>query len=155
MGRRQAYVTEEALAGVRTLAARAAPFEIGGIMIGAVTDDGVWVADFVAVLGRTQHHARFLIPAGATHRIVVDARAQDPRLGYLGDWHTHPANVGPSGVDFATLRDLAVGPFGPRRLLAVMSLAHPAWNLGLWALDRLRAPARVGYELTGPLPPGD
>jgi hypothetical protein len=148
------YVTEDAVAGVRARAAEAAPFEIGGIIVGAITDDGVWITDFVAIPGQMRHHARFLIPAGATYRIIDATREADPRLGYLGDWHTHPAHAGPSRVDFATLRDLAVGPFGPRRLLAVVMRSDPAWNIGLWALGRLRAPLRVAHELTGPLPLG-
>ena len=152
MSRLRVYVTEEAARAVREVAEATAPFEIGGILVGAATRDGVWISDFLAIPGRTRHHARFMISAGTTHAAVDAARRIDDRLGYIGDWHTHPADVGPSRIDFATLRDLAVGPFGSRRLLGLLRRVGLGWDLGLWVLDRMRAPARITHEVAGPLP---
>lgn len=152
MNRLRAYVTEEAAYDARAAAEAAVPFEIGGILVGAVTRDGVWISDFVTILGRDRHHARFAIPSGTTHAAVDAARQIDDRLGYIGDWHTHPADIGPSGIDLATLRHLAAGPFGPRRRLGLLRRTGSMWVLDLWALDRMRAPVRVAYEMVGPLP---
>jgi hypothetical protein len=155
MSRVRVYVTEDAVRRVREVATSAAPFETGGVLIGVATPDGVWISDFAVIPGRARHRARFVIPAGATHEAVDRAREADPRLGYLGDWHTHPSNAGPSGVDFTTLRDLASGPFGGRRLLGLLRRSGIEWDLGLWVLDRLRVPNRVTPVLSGPVPPTD
>jgi hypothetical protein len=152
---RRVYVSEGAECVVRDMADAAAPFETGGVLVGVATPDGVWVTEFATIAGRTRHHARFLIPAWATHAAVDAARRIDARMGYLGDWHTHPADVRPSGVDFATLRDLAVGPFGSRRLLGLVRRVGPGWDLTMWALDRWQTPVRVAFERIGPVPTED
>lgn len=145
-------VSEGALAEVRTLADRALPFETGGIVLGTLTATGAWITTFVEVPAATPHLTRFRIPAGRTHQIVVEAKASDERIGYLGDWHTHPADSGPSHIDLATLQDLAVGTFGRRRFLALVRRSDSRWFLDLWILSRLRRPARLPYEFSGPLP---
>ena len=149
--RRSTYVAEDALVVVRQFAQAAAPHETGGLIVGVATAHGVWITDFVEVQVTTRRRSRFEIPAGATHAAIDALRAEDHRLGYLGDWHSHPTDVGPSGVDFATLRDLAVGALGRRRLLGLVRRTATGWDFELWAVDRLRLPARADYELAGPL----
>jgi hypothetical protein len=146
------HVTEGALAEVRERASGALPHETGGIAIGCVTTNGVWITRFAEVQSKSPHLTRFVIPAGSTYRIVDEAHAADARVGYLGDWHTHPADVGASNVDLTTLQDLAVGVFRRRRLLAVLRRVDRDWALDLWVMNRLRRPIRLEYELAGPLP---
>jgi proteasome lid subunit RPN8/RPN11 len=146
------HVSEEALADVRERASDALPHETGGIVLGCLTATGVWITRFAEVPSKSPHLTRFLIPAGSTHRIVDEAHAADARVGYLGDWHTHPADTGASNVDLATLQDLAVGVFRRRRLLAILRRVDRDWALDLWVLNRLRRPIRLEYEMAGPLP---
>lgn len=147
------FVVEDALAHVRDLALTATPFETGGIIVGVTTVEGLWITSFVEIEVSKRHLTRFVIPAGATHPIVDELRLIDPRLGYLGDWHSHPANHGPSGIDFATLTDLVLGSLGRRRLLGLVRRMGEDWDLGLWTVTRLHRPERADVELTGPVPP--
>jgi hypothetical protein len=146
------YVIEGALAEVEAFAETAAPFETGGLIVGVATDTSVWITAFVEIEVPERHLARFAIPAGATHPIIDRLRATDGRIGYLGDWHSHPADIGPSGRDFSTLADLVVGSLGRRRMIGLVRRTGGAWELGLWGVTRLRRPVRLYYELTGPLP---
>lgn len=133
-----------------------APYECGGLLLGVRTPDGVWITQAVEINSGRRHRSRFTIARGETHPLVDRARQVDERIGYVGDWHSHPANAGPSDRDFATLRDLVVGVMGRRRLLGLVRLRGAEWSLELWAAERLKLPRRVEFELTGPLPqPGD
>lgn len=146
------HVSEEALPEVRERATDALPHETGGIVLGCLTATGVWITTFAEVQSKSPHLTRCLIPAGSTHPIVDQAHAADPRVGYLGDWHTHPVDTNASNVDLATLQDLAVGVFRRRRLLALLRRVDRDWALDLWVMNRLRRPIRLEYELAGPLP---
>jgi len=44
---------------------------------------------------------------GAGWDVLEAARQRDDRQGYLGDWHSHPVNVGPSPLDRRTLGAIA------------------------------------------------
>lgn len=147
------FVVEDALVRVRGVAAAAAPNETGGLIVGVTTVDSVWITGFLEIEVPKRHPARFVIPAGATQPAIDRLRVDDPRIGYLGDWHSHPADVGPSAVDFSTLRDLVFGSLGERRLLGLVRRTDAAWEFGLWAVSRLRLPVRAEFERTGPLPP--
>ena len=47
-------------------------------------------------------------PAGLTTPAVLRARTADHRLGYLGDWHSHPHDVGHSRTDLASLALISI-----------------------------------------------
>jgi integrative and conjugative element protein (TIGR02256 family) len=146
-------VVEEALVSLRACADAAAPFETGGLIVGVTTTDSIWITSFVEIQGIMRHRSRFVIPAGVTHPTIDALRRQDRRLGYLGDWHTHPADVGPSCVDFKTFLDLAIGSFGHRRIFGLVRRRGNTWDTGLWAMNRFRLPVRSDYAMTGPLSP--
>ena len=145
------HVSEEGLTEVRERACDAVPHETGGILLGCLTATGVWITKFAEIPSKSPHLTRFLIPAGSTHRIVDEARAIDVRIGYLGDWHTHPADAGVSDLDLATLQDMAVGVFRGRRLLALLRRVDQDWRLDLWVMNRLQRPIQLAYALTGRL----
>lgn len=97
-------LSESAQASMIAAAARAHPNETGGILIGVHTNGGhPWVTRSIEIDTDDRGHHHYKIPSGATQLSVHAARRTDPRLGYLGDWHSHPADVGPSGTDLATL----------------------------------------------------
>jgi len=149
------FISEDALEAVRRHADAAAPFETGGLLIGVTTAESVWIAAFAEVDVSKRHRSRFVIPVGATHATVDDHRGRDPRVGYLGDWHTHPANAGASRVDFETLAGLALGSLRRPRLMVLLRRVGVRWDLDLWSMSRLRRPRRVLFERTGPLPSAD
>jgi hypothetical protein len=45
-----------------------------------------------------------VLPAGATRSLVEGIQRVDSRVGYLGDWHTHPIDAAASRVDRRTAR---------------------------------------------------
>ncbi len=48
-----------------------------------------------------------MLPPDARPRTIDELRSTDSRLGYLGDWHSHPCDVGPSSKDIRALRAIA------------------------------------------------
>lgn len=102
----QIELSPRALAIVRAAARRSHPTETGGLLLGW-WDSGRIVVDTAAeVLDETATSSRW-------HRREVTAQQaldevlkqhEDPWLGYVGDWHTHPAPSGPSYSDIAALR---------------------------------------------------
>lgn len=97
------FVAEAVLDGLRASAERSRPHETGGILVGVLRDGEPWITSAVEVrdLGRTS--SRYVIPAGATPAAVSAAQAADGRVGYIGDWHSHPADVEASATDRGTL----------------------------------------------------
>lgn len=154
MGRRgevRLRFSESAIEGLIDACRQAVPFETGGLLLGVQTRDGLWITHAIEIPVETRSQRRYVIPHGSTTPIVDRFRTLDPRLGYIGDWHSHPANVGASSLDLRTLAKLAIGSFQQRRLMAVARLDAGRWVLDLWAQGGIRLPARRDYELTGPL----
>lgn len=146
------FISERAAADLRRCAAQAHPNETGGVLLGVRTAGRPWVVQAVEVLttDRGRHHYR--LPAGTTSAAVADARRSDPRLGYLGEWHSHPADVGPSPTDRATMRRLSLRD--PRTGLLLIVVRHgsrgPWLDVRETAFPLLRCRAAT---TTGDLPP--
>ncbi|MWV57782.1 Mov34/MPN/PAD-1 family protein [Rathayibacter sp. VKM Ac-2754] len=97
-------LSESAQASMITAAAEAHPNETGGILVGVQTDGGhPWATCTIEIATNDRGRHHYKIPFGTTQSSVHAARRADSRLGYLGDWHSHPADVGPSPTDLATL----------------------------------------------------
>lgn len=145
-------IAERAAADLRRHARKAHPNETGGILLGVRTAGRPWIVQAIEILtgDRGRHHYR--LPAGTTTGAVRDARLSDPRLGYLGEWHSHPADAGPSPTDRATMRRLSLR--NPRTGLVLIIVRHGIG--GQWldvretSLPFLRCRATVN---TGDLPP--
>lgn len=138
-----------------TAAARAHPDETGGILVGVHLDGQPWVTAAIEIDSpdRGRHH--YKIPSGTTQPAVRVARGGDPRLGYLGDWHSHPSDVGPSTTDLTTLAIFSLKhPRTPNpTLIVVRSTAHG------YRLDARRiatiSPRPCTLRFTGNLPPAE
>lgn len=104
--RRIVLLAESAARLIRETAVRAHPRETGGILVGVWADGRPWVTYACEVESRESGPAHYVLPAGATRGLVEQLHRADPRLGYLGDWHTHPMDAPASGVDRQTLRTL-------------------------------------------------
>lgn len=133
--------------------AHAVPFETGGILLGVRTPDGLWITEAIEMQTEKRSRRSFVIPRDSTKALVDKRRSHDSRLGYIGDWHSHPSQLGASSIDLRTLARLAVGPFRRRRFVIVVRLSGLVWLLDVWALGGLRLPSRHPFGLTGPLHP--
>jgi len=107
MFRRKVKISIEQSAKTRIhgIAEAAAPNETGGILLGWWTKNGIVVESAIEV-----HDPAATGTSWARHEDTAQAalhaelgRLDHPWLGYVGDWHSHPATVGASGVDLASL----------------------------------------------------
>lgn len=133
-------------------AVNASPNELGGIVVGwwegehtAVGHELVPVADEHA--GRAHYERRW----ARAQQILNDhlRRCDDPRLGYIGEWHSHPAPQPPSSIDRAELRAIT-HQFRQPVALVVISLqptgeATPHGLIGRprWPRRTAIAPAQI------------
>lgn len=104
-------LAESADGFMREAAVRAHPHETGGILVGVWSEGRPWVTHACEVESRESGPTHYVLPAGTTRGLVEELRRSDPRLGYLGDWHSHPMDAPASGVDYQTVRRLTT-PFG-------------------------------------------
>ena len=102
----QVDVHSDAVDVVSAAAAAAHPRETGGLLLGwwdanrVVVRYAVVVIDATATAtswSREQTHAQAALDSAL-------AEHQHPWLGYVGDWHSHPAHCGPSRQDLASIR---------------------------------------------------
>jgi integrative and conjugative element protein (TIGR02256 family) len=109
---RSVYVTESA--------ERSHPIETGGILLGVQIGGRPCVTRVVEIASDDRSETHYRLPGGQTKKHVRDARKQDRRVGYLGEWHSHPADRGPSSGDRATMRGLSYFLSLPLPLLIVV-----------------------------------
>ncbi len=146
-------VSQSAFEAAVSHARASAPMETGGLLIGVSTADGLWITDAIEIAVATRYRNRFTIPAGVTHTAIDALRDADPRLGYIGDWHSHPLDAPASNRDLTTLAEIALSARGRKRIVAVVRCRASRWNLDLWWTPRLRIPRRLDFEFAGPLLP--
>ncbi len=149
------WLSESALDGILSAAREHHPNEIGGVLIGVEAERRPWVTRAVTVSPQRTTPVYYEIPAGARRRAVRSCRRSDSRLGYLGDWHSHPADVAPSSKDRETMAALAADRDSgcPRPVLLLARRRGEGY--------RLDARQQVGSKLrelrliiAGPLGPG-
>jgi len=91
---------------IAAAAAAARPRETGGLLLGWWDDGRVVVRHAVEVPdphATTNSWSRDELRAQAALDAAL-AEYQHPWLGYVGDWHSHPAPCGASGQDLASIR---------------------------------------------------
>jgi integrative and conjugative element protein (TIGR02256 family) len=108
MTRRPVRVTVAATAAdlIAKRARKAAPNETGGLLLGWWEGTAVVVAHAVEVPDPDATSSRWTRHEN-TAQAALDAALSDPShpwLGYVGDWHSHPAPVDPSTTDELSLR---------------------------------------------------
>jgi proteasome lid subunit RPN8/RPN11 len=148
------FIVEDVFELLRNRAERARPVETGGVLAGVLRDGDPWITAAIEVIDEGRTSSRFVIPAGVTPLAIDAARSRDSRVGYVGDWHSHPANVPASSTDKATLRRNAGRRHRLRQLPAILIVVRDT-EAG-WQLDVVRdfgvGPTPAEYVLTGPLP---
>lgn len=133
---------------VRSMADSAHPFETGGLLLGWWEGQVPNVCAVVEVpdqgAGRTRWHRNERAAATALATAIRAAGNSD--IGYVGDWHSHPANIGPSGRDLNELRSIS-HQYSHALVLAVVRHMGPidtrlARGGSLTTLRGLDSPAR-------------
>jgi proteasome lid subunit RPN8/RPN11 len=147
------WIAEEA----RELLIRASainhPLETGGILAGVLVNGRPWITHVKEIPSRARDHSTYILPAGETSRAVEALRGPDYRVGYLGDWHSHPANLVASGLDLRTLKQSSKDGDVRTPLLVVVrreSVGSYVLDVHQWVHNR---PRRVELVDSGPLPP--
>lgn len=145
-------ITESARKTMVDAATRAHPGETGGILIGVYADGHSWIVTTIEIATTDRGRSHYWIPGGATHTAVLRARAIDDRLGYLGDWHRHPRDVGPSPTDPASLALISMAqPRASNPTQIVESRTDNGYTLDARHMSTF-APRTCTIGLTGPLP---
>jgi len=150
-------ITEHSLVELKTMATAAFPCETGGILVGVKARRTVWIVSAIELVDeRSPRH--YTVPKGATRQAVMNAQETiDARVGYVGEWHSHVDNDGPSSADRAVMRLLAwFVPHPPPGGPCLVLVRGTAGDLTVHCY-RARFPRLISVSLTatGPLPASD
>lgn len=150
---RRMWLVEEAAALLRESARSALPDETGGVLVGVSINTRPWVTKAVLVPSDKSSPVFYELPGQARRAAVDEARVHDPRLGYIGEWHSHTYDIGPSELDRSTMARLAESDSDCRQ--PVLLIARRRADV-----HTLDAYQQVGQHLrplrvlaSGPLPP--
>lgn len=99
-------VHDDAYASIAAAAVAAEPFETGGLLLGWWDEGAVVVRYAVEVQDRAATSSGWTRNEHPSQAALASALElyQHPWLGYVGDWHSHPAPCGPSGQDERSIR---------------------------------------------------
>jgi integrative and conjugative element protein (TIGR02256 family) len=102
-------VSEHALQLASRHAREGFPNEIGGILIGWREGKEVVVHDLVLITDETAGSHHYDRSQRQAQQLLekYTADSGDDRLGYVGEWHSHPAHSPPSTTDLRALRAIA------------------------------------------------
>lgn len=134
-------MSESASRAVRVVAAEHHPNEIGGILLGVyVAGTRPWVTAAPMIRPEEAGATFYVLPEGARPAAVDRARAGDARLGYLGDWHSHPLNAPYSQKDLTTIRRVAADTeaASPNPLLLIAKRVGAGYVLDVRQFSRRR-----------------
>jgi hypothetical protein len=105
-----------------------------------------WVTNSVQIETAEPRYNFYRLPSGARPRVVDELRKIDTRLGYLGEWHSHPADVGPSLRDKLSMASIGLQSRRtcPNPLLIVAMRNETGYSLDIrewrgWYLTPLHA----------------
>lgn len=102
----------------------ALPKETGGILLGFRAPDLIVVTRTITVTDpHSSRHGYLRRYRRATAKMALGRGTAPPVVGYVGEWHTHPVDVGPSLTDRRALGATARLAEGP---VALVVLAAPS-----------------------------
>lgn len=101
------WLSEDARDMLLAASRRAHPQETGGVLLGVLTVGRPWVTHAMEVPPTRPAESQYELPFAIRNHLTARSRQTDRRLGYLGDWHSHPIDLGPSCKDRETMAHLA------------------------------------------------
>jgi hypothetical protein len=146
-------LTDTARRRIIAAALAAGDNETGGVLVGVYDATGTpCVVDAIELCSSEPSPNRYVLAKDATHAAIDAARLSDARVGYVGEWHTHPQHEPVSATDHATMAELAADRDTGEPVLIVARRRGEACDLDAFVAyyDQLHATALVA---TGPLPP--
>lgn len=113
-------VLSDAHEAIASETAKRLPIETGGILLGYREADNLVVTHALVVDGNGATKDRYVrddVRANERLAEFLSDRAEDDPIGYVGEWHSHPAPSGPSAIDRSAMRAAAKAADGPVALL--------------------------------------
>lgn len=113
--------------------AKQLPLETGGILLGYREDANIIITHALVVNDQEASSDKYVrddVKAnGLLHEFLVQRAGDDP-IGYIGEWHSHPAPARPSVTDVSAIRATAKISDGPIALLVyALSESNPFFGL--------------------------
>ena len=119
-GRQKVLVAREALDTAVEAGSAALPKETGGILLGFRIPDGLVATRFLLVEDTgSSTHSYLLRHRLARRQLDAVRRHAGPAVGYVGDWHTHPKDIGPSPRDARSIAAACRDAAGPVTLIVL------------------------------------
>lgn len=103
------YLTDQARDSLRAAARASGKLEHGGILVGYRYGPELHVYDALTVPDKTSNGHTYLrryVPAEQVLQEYLKS-SSGSLLGYVGEWHTHPRMVPPSGTDLRSMREIS------------------------------------------------
>ena len=117
-------IARAALDIVLTAGDESLPLETGGILLGFRASDVIVATRALVVPDPRSSRHSYLLHGRRAQTLMATARNETPAVvGYVGEWHTHPADVPPSRTDERALGAAARTAAGP---IALVVPAYPA-----------------------------
>lgn len=153
---RHVWISEAASDAIIRVAMAARPNETGGVLIGVEARGRPWIVDAPEVASTDSSPIRYALDGTSRQAVVDEARRTDERVGYVGEWHSHPADVAPSRLDLRSLGRLATDPHAecPHPLLIVVRCGDERPTLDCREWVKCRA-TKMRLIATGQLPPNE
>lgn len=119
LGRLVIDLHAEAESSIRRLATAAGEIETGGLLLGWWDTGRIVVWQVAEVPDPRATSSSWTRDATRSQSVLERALLEQshPWLGYVGDWHTHPAACGPSSQDEVSIRRASLGYSHPLLLL--------------------------------------
>lgn len=127
--RESVEIAHAVLAAMRAEAERGLSNETGGVLVGYREPSGAVIVVHATGPGPKAVHTPIRFQRDGDYaQAEVDRlhAASDGRHDYVGEWHTHPAPIGPSGVDREGMAWISDNPaYGtPEPLLVILQRTH-------------------------------
>lgn len=128
-------ITDQAVATLKAQGRASQRRERGGILVGYRTDNRLHVHEALVVPDHAAAQTRYVRRRHAGQRVLDEwlHATGDRAIGYVGEWHTHPAPLPPSPTDLKAARLMCLTNRQPVALL-VAALAVDAKDVTLHAL---------------------
>lgn len=123
MRRRRLLIASRAAELILELSQRGHPHETGGALAGFTSPDEVVITHATGPGPQAEHGRSTFRRDGESTQDAVDRifSETDGTSDYVGEWHSHPAPVGPSGMDRRAMSRISGNPAyrTPRPILII------------------------------------